>query len=126
MSPHAAPTTVGVVLAAACAATAAAQTAPDRTVLPIPEPKYPPAKELDARKAKVPPRFEVKAPKGAPNVVIILIDDMGFGVPNSFGGPVPMATLDKLAQEGLRYNNFHTTSLSSPTRAALKSGRNHH
>jgi arylsulfatase len=49
--------------------------------------------------------------------VIVLIDDMGFGVPGSFGGPVPMTTLDKLAQDGLRYNNFHTTALCSPTRA---------
>jgi arylsulfatase A-like enzyme len=68
----------------------------------------------------------VTAPKGAPNVVIVLIDDMGFGVPSSFGGPVAMATLDKLAESGLRYKNFHTTALCSPTRAALKSGRNHH
>jgi arylsulfatase len=83
-------------------------------------------KELDARNVKAPPRFEVKAPAGAPNVVIVLIDDMGFGVPGSFGGPVAMPTLDGLAQNGLRYNNFHTTALCSPTRAALKSGRNHH
>ncbi|MGR8979260.1 MAG: arylsulfatase [Gammaproteobacteria bacterium] len=98
----------------------------DRTVLPIPEPKYPPITELDARKAKAPPRFEVKAPEGAPNVVIVLIDDMGFGTPGTFGGPVAMPTLDKLAEEGLRYNNFHTTALCSPTRQALKTGRNHH
>jgi arylsulfatase len=98
----------------------------DRSVLPIAEPKRPVYTEIDARKVKAPPRFEVKAPKGAPNVVIVLIDDMGFGVPGSFGGPVPMPTLDKLAQSGLRYNNFHTTALCSPTRAALKSGRNHH
>jgi arylsulfatase len=98
----------------------------DRTVLPIPEPKRPLYKELDARNVKAPPRFEVKAPAGAPNVVIVLIDDMGFGVPGSFGGPVAMPTLDGLAQNGLRYNNFHTTALCSPTRAALKSGRNHH
>ena len=74
----------------------------------------------------VPPRFEVKAPAGAPNVVIVLIDDMGFGATSTFGGPIPMPTLDRLAQSGLRYNNFHTTALCSPTRAALKSGRNHH
>jgi arylsulfatase len=98
----------------------------NRTVLPIPEPKRPTYTELDARDAKAPPRFEVKAPKGAPNVVIVLIDDMGFGVPATFGGPVPMPTLDGLARNGLRYNNFHTTALCSPTRAALKSGRNHH
>ena len=58
--------------------------------------------------------------------MIVLIDDMGFGVPTTFGGPVSMPTLDALAQQGLRYNNFHTTALCSPTRAALKSGRNHH
>ena len=73
-----------------------------------------------------PPHYEVKAPEGAPNVVIVLIDDMGFGVPSTFGGPVPMPTLDRLGRAGLRYNNFHTTALCSPTRAALKSGRNHH
>jgi len=86
----------------------------DRSVLPIPEPKAPVSKQLDARNAQMPPRFEVQAPAGAPNVVIVLIDDLGFGVPGSFGGPVPMPTLDKLAQNGLRYNNFHTTALSSP------------
>ncbi len=114
------------VLAAACAAAASAQPQVDRTVLPLAEPKRPTYTEIDARKVKMPPRQDVKAPAGAPNVVIVLIDDMGFGVPNSFGGPVAMPTLDKLAQNGLRYNKFHTTALSSPTRAALKSGRNHH
>jgi arylsulfatase len=98
----------------------------DRTILPIPEPNYPPIKELDARKAKAPPPFQVKAPQGAPNVVIVLLDDMGFATPGTFGGPVSMPTLDKLAQGGLRYNNFHTTALCSPTRQALKTGRNHH
>jgi arylsulfatase len=98
----------------------------NRTVLPIPQPKRPLYTELNARNVKPPPRFEVKAPAGAPNVVIVLIDDMGFGVPNSFGGPVTMPTMDSLAQEGLRYTNFHTTALCSPTRAALKAGRNHH
>lgn len=59
----------------------------DRTVLPIPEPKHEPITEIDARQAKAPPRFEVKAPKGAPNVVIVLIDDLGFGHSSAFGGP---------------------------------------
>jgi len=115
-------------LVAAAPWAAVAQTADklDRSVLPIAEPKRPVYTEIDARKVKVPPRFEVKAPKGAPNVVIVLIDDMGFGVPSTFGGPVAMPTLDNLAHDGLRYNNFHTTALCSPTRAALKSGRNHH
>lgn len=98
----------------------------DRTVLPIAEPKQKPIKELDVRKAKAPPRFEVKAPKGAPNVVVVLIDDMGFGQPSTFGGGIAMPTLDKLAQGGLRYNNMHVTALCSPTRAALLTGRNHH
>ena len=109
-----------------CSLVASAQPALDRSVLPVPEPKRPLYKELDVRKVKPPPRFEVKAPAGAPNVVIVLIDDMGFGVPSTFGGPVPMPTLDGLARDGLRYNNFHTTALCSPTRAALKAGRNHH
>ena len=99
---------------------------PDRTVLPVQMPPPPEFTELDARNVKTPPWSELKAPAGAPNVVIVLIDDMGFGVPSTFGGPVPMPTLDRIAQEGLRYNNFHTTALCSPTRAALKSGRNHH
>jgi len=115
-----------LLLALACTAAASAQPQVERTVLPIAEPQRPAITEIDVRKAKMPPRFEVKAPAKAPNVVIVLIDDMGFGVPGTFGGPVPMPTLDKLAQNGLRYNNFHTTALCSPTRAALKSGRNHH
>ena len=98
----------------------------DRTVLPIAEPHRAVTHELDARNAKAPPRFEVKAPAGAPNVVIVLIDDLGFGATSAFGGPIGTPSLDQLAQGGLRYTNFHTTALCSPTRAALKSGRNHH
>jgi len=69
---------------------------------------------------------EVAAPKGAPNILLILTDDVGFGASSTFGGPVPTATMDRLAKAGLRFNNFHTTALCSPTRAALLSGRNHH
>lgn len=98
----------------------------DRTTLPIAEPKFPSITELDARKAKAPTRFEVKAPEGAPNVVLVLIDDMGFGQPASFGGPIATPTLDRLAQSGLRYNHFHVTALCSPSRMALLTGRNHH
>jgi arylsulfatase A-like enzyme len=98
----------------------------DRTVLPIPEPATPTITELDARNAKAPPRFEIKAPQGAPNVVLVLLDDIGFGQSSAFGGPCKMPTLDKLAAEGLRYNDFHTTALCSPTRTALLTGRNHH
>src|ERR1700759_294931 len=67
----------------------------DRSVLPIPEPTYTPITELDARNATAPPRFQVKAPTGAPNVLIILLDDMGFGQPSTFGGPIHMPTLDR-------------------------------
>jgi len=98
----------------------------DRTVLPIKEPVRPLYKDLDARNATAPPRFEVKAPQGAPNVVVILIDDMGFGVSEAFGGPVTTPTMDNLAANGLKYNRFHTTALCSPTRVALLTGYNHH
>ena len=108
------------------ATTGSAQEKLDRTVLPIQEPKRATYTELDARRAKPPARFEVKAPRGAPNVVIVLIDDIGFGGPSTFGGPIRTPTMDQLAQGGLRFNNFHTTALCSPTRVALKSGRNHH
>jgi arylsulfatase len=98
----------------------------DRSALPIPEPAVTPITELDARNAKAPARFEVKAPANAPNVVIVLIDDMGFGVSSAFGGPVRMPTFEMLASGGLRYNRFHTTALCSPTRVALLTGHNHH
>lgn len=67
-----------------------------------------------------------KAPDGAPNIVVILLDDVGFGATNTFGGPVETPTLDELAGEGLRYNRFHTTAICSPTRASLLTGRNPH
>ena len=114
------------VMAAGYAATVTAQTGPDRTTLPIPEPQYPHSTVLDVRNATPPPRFEVKAPAGAPNVLIVLIDDMGFGQSSAFGGPIHMPTVERLANDGLRYNQFHTTALCSPTRAALLTGRNHH
>jgi arylsulfatase A-like enzyme len=81
---------------------------------------------LDARNATPPPRFEVKVPANAPNVLIVLIDDMGFGQSSAFGGPIHMPTVEELANDGLRYNQFHTTALCSPSRVALLSGRNHH
>jgi arylsulfatase len=104
-----------------------AQTAEiDRTVLPILEPTEQVFTELDARNAKAPKRFEVKAPEKAPNVVVVLIDDIGFGHSSAFGGPIQMPNLERLASNGLKYNRFHTTSLCSPTRMALLSGYNHH
>jgi arylsulfatase len=99
----------------------------DRTALPIREPDVPKSNVVDVRNAKAPTeRFQVKAPPGAPNVLIVLIDDMGFGQSSSFGGPLNMPTLERLANNGLRFNQFHTTALSSPTRAGLLTGRNHH
>lgn len=71
-----------------------------------------------------PPR--IVPPKGAPNVLLIMTDDQGFGAPSTFGGVIPTPAMDRIAQEGLRYTNFHSTSLCSPTRAAIITGRNHH
>ena len=68
----------------------------------------------------------VKPPQDAPNIVVVMTDDTGFGHPSTFGGPIPTPTLERLAKTGLRYNRFHTTALCSPTRAALLTGRNHH
>lgn len=104
----------------------AANAAVDRTSLPIREPQRQRYTELDVRNAKPPARFEVKAPAGAPNVVVVLVDDMGFGVTQSFGGPVPMPAVERLAQDGLRFNRFHTTAVCAPTRVALLTGYNHH
>jgi arylsulfatase A-like enzyme len=115
-----------LLLATASPVSAQQQGALDRTVLPVPEPTAPVITELDARHAKAPPRFDVTAPKGAPNVVVVLLDDIGFGQSSAFGGPIKMSTLEKLAAEGLKYNGFHTTALCSPTRTALLTGRNHH
>jgi arylsulfatase len=126
---------IGLILAASLVAvscarkeaeTTAADGTLDRTVLPIHEPAPQKFTELDARNATAPPRWEVKAPDDAPNVVIVLIDDIGFGASQSFGGPIEMPTLERMASEGLRYNRFHTTALCSPTRTALLTGRNHH
>src|SRR6478672_11099743 len=121
----------GAVFLASCERTqtsleATTQGGPDRTTLPIHEPEIPHSTEMDVRNAKPPARFEVKAPAGAPNVLIVLIDDMGFGQSGAFGGPLNMPTLERLSGNGLRYNEFHTTALCSPTRAALLTGRNHH
>ncbi|WP_198670244.1 sulfatase-like hydrolase/transferase [Dyella sp. C9] len=77
----------------------------------------------DSKPDKIP---VIKAPSGAPNVLLILIDDAGYGQWGTFGGQVPTPNLDRLAREGLRYTEFHTTALCSPTRAALLTGRNHH
>jgi len=98
----------------------------NREILPVVAPEPQTYTELDVRNTKPPAPFNVTAPKGAPNVVIVLIDDLGFGATTTFGGPINTPAMDKLANNGLRYNNFHTTALCSPTRMAIKTGRNHH
>jgi arylsulfatase len=112
---------LGLVLGAAAALTAEAQ-----EVLPRPEQPF---KGHIGRTVKDStkdfPR-ESTAPKGAPNVLLILTDDVGFGASSTFGGPVPTPTMDRLAKNGLRYTQFHTIALCSPSRSALLSGRNHH
>jgi arylsulfatase A-like enzyme len=98
----------------------------DRTILPLQEPDHPPITEIDVRKAVPPPRFEVRVPEGAPNVIVILLDNLGFGATSTLGGAINMPTLERLARNGLIYNNFHTAPLCSPSRAALLTGRNPH
>jgi arylsulfatase len=95
-------------------------------VLPYPDPPFKGkiGRTVEQSKADFPK--EVSAPKGAPNVLVIMTDDVGFGAASTFGGPIPTPAMDKLAANGLRYNQFHTTALCSPTRAALITGRNHH
>lgn len=98
----------------------------NREILPIVEPEAKTYTELDVRNTKPPKRFEVKAPEKAPNVVVVLIDDLGFGATSAYGGPINTPTMEMLSRGGLRYNNFHTTALCSPTRMSIKTGRNHH
>ena len=95
-------------------------------ILPQPEPPFTGTIGETAADSE-PMRPEITyPPAGAPNVVVVLLDDVGFGAASTFGGPIPTPTLEALAAEGLRYNQFHTTALCSPTRAALLTGRNHH
>ena len=99
-----------------------------RSHLPIPTPERTGLITYDARDpdTKFPPIEQLRPPRGAPNVLLILIDDAGFGSNTAFGGPCQTPNLEKLAAGGLKYNRFHTTALCSPTRAALLTGRNHH
>lgn len=97
-----------------------------REILPIPDVPVRGTMALDARDATFPPIEPLRPPAGAPNVVLVLIDDMGFGAPSVTGGPCAMPALQRIADGGLLYNRFHTTALCSPTRAALLTGRNHH
>jgi arylsulfatase A-like enzyme len=99
-----------------------------RTVLPIPDQPRTGLVTYDAKDAdtKFPPITPLRPPKGAPNVLIVLIDDAGFGSSSAFGGPCNTPVAESLAANGLKYNRFHTTALCSPTRQALLTGRNHH
>jgi arylsulfatase len=101
---------------------------PSREQLPIPDRPYEGKVPFDAKdpEAKFPPIESLRPPAGAPNVLIVLLDDAGFASSSVFGGPTTTPTAERLASDGLRYNRFHTTALCSPTRAALLSGRNHH
>ena len=103
-----------------------ATTTIDGKQLPPPDPKFGGVIEEKASEAKPWWAPRVVPPKGAPNVLLIMTDDVGFGAPGTFGGVVPTPALDRIAKSGLRYTNFHSTSLCSPTRAALITGRNHH
>jgi arylsulfatase len=105
---------------------AAPAAALDRSELPIPDPDFKGVANRTLAGSRPDYPRPVTAPKDAPNVLLVLVDDAGFGNPSTFGGPCQTPTLTKMAQEGLRYNRFHVTALCSPTRAALLSGRNHH
>ena len=110
-----------VTFAAICVVPAVAQ-----EVLPKPEPAFKGTIGKTYKDSKADFPKPLQAPAGAPNVLIVLLDDVGFGHAGTFGGAVATPTLDRLAKNGLRYNRFHTTALCSPTRAALLTGRNHH
>lgn len=97
-----------------------------RDVLPIADTRYTGNLGLVVGESDQAWPERVRAPDGAPNILLVMTDDEGFGASNVFGGPVPRPTLDKLAGQGLRYNRFHTAAICSPTRAALLTGRNHH
>src|SRR5262245_52028569 len=97
-----------------------------REILPIPDRPYVGVTTYNAREpeTRIPPIVPLRPPTGAPNVLVILIDDVGFGASSAFGGPCQTPAFEKLAANGLKYTRFHTTALCSPTRAALLAGRN--
>lgn len=100
--------------------------APDRTTLPMPLSKFEGKIGKTYKESEPAWQHPPAAPDGAPSVIVILLDDVGFGQPSTFAGLIPPPNLDKLAAEGLRYNRFHTTAICGPSRAALLTGRNHH
>lgn len=104
----------------------AATTTIDGRYIPSPPQPFRGRTELNAAQSKPAWPMRVVPPKGAPNILLIMTDDVGFSAPSTFGGVIPTPALDRIAANGLRYTNFHSTSLCSPTRAALITGRNHH
>ena len=113
-------------LNAASAEAQPAQAASTSIVLPPPPPPFKGLVNLRAKDSRSDFPQPVQAPRGAPNILLVLLDDVGFGATSTFGGPCQTPTLQQLANHGLKYNRFHTTALCSPTRAALITGRNHH
>src|SRR4051794_10803327 len=103
-----------------------ATTTIDGHVLPPPPQPFMGQIELNAPQSRPAWPARVVPPKDAPNILLIMTDDVGFAAPSTFGGVIPAPTLDRIANEGLRYTNFHSTALCSPTRSALITGRNHH
>ena len=99
-----------------------------RAILPIPDRPHVGLVTYDAKDpaTKYPPIEPLRPPAGAPNVLVVLIDDVGFGASSVFGGPCETPNFERLANGGLRYNRFHTTALCAPSRAAMLTGRNHH
>lgn len=141
MKPDTVNKTLGIALSAICVASATAAHAgevtgtpgsPSATTtisgkqLPAPDPKFGGVIKEDARTSKAWWAPRIVPRKGTPNILLIMTDDAGFGVPGTFGGVIPTPAMDRVAANGLRYNNIHSTALSSPTRAALLTGRNHH
>ena len=98
----------------------------DGKQLPAPDAKFGGVIKQGALQSKAWWAPRIVPPKRAPNILLIMTDDSGFGVPSTFGGVIPTPTMDRIAKTGLRYNNIHSTALCSPTRAALITGRNHH
>ncbi|MCO5064712.1 MAG: sulfatase-like hydrolase/transferase [Rhizobiaceae bacterium] len=103
-----------------------ATTTIDGKQLPAPDPEFGGAIKDDALQSQPWWAPRIVPPRAAPNILLVITDDAGFGVPSTFGGVIPTPTMDRIAEEGLRYNNIHSTALCSPTRAALITGRNHH
>ena len=99
---------------------------PARDVLPMVQSPFAGKIDRDAKQSIPDAHDPVRAPESAPNVFLFMSDDVGFAMASTFGGPVPTPNLDRLAKGGVRYNQFHTTGICSPSRAALLTGRNHH